>query len=289
MRNSDRYSISLMCEVLHVSRASFYHYFYYSNSNNDKVDLLIKILNIYNHSKRTYGSPRIAAVLRNEGLNISIKTVAKYMRILDIQSISKAKFPKKKSRITDKEKSLIINLIKDINITHPNQVWTTDITYIKIKGGSFVYLSSIIDLFSRKVIAWNIGNNMKTDLVLETLENAFKLRGNPINVIIHSDKGSQYRSHKFRKLILKHHCLFSYTSLNHSCDENANQESFHATLKKEWLYQFDIHSLDHAKRVVFEYIEGFYNNNRIHSSLGFLSPISFENNYYFQIPPVNAV
>ena len=130
---------------------------------------------------------------------------------------------------------------------------------------------------------------MKTALVLETLENAFKVRGNPKNVIIHSDKGSQYRSQKFRDAILKHHCLFSYTSLNHSCDENANQESFHATLKKEWLYQFDIHSLEEAQRVIFEYIEGFYNNLRIHSSLGFLSPISFENNFYFQKPPINVV
>ena len=138
------------------------------------------------------------------------------------------------------------------------------------------------------LIAWNIGKNMKTDLVLETLETAFKLRGYPKNVIIHSDKGSQYRSQKFREQVLKQHCLFSYTSLNHSCDGNANQESFHATLKKEWLYQFDIHSLDHAKRVDFEYIEGFYNNFRIHSSLEFLSPVSFENNYYFQ-PPVNVV
>ena len=273
-----------MCEVLHVSRASFYRYFYYSNSYNDKVDLIVKILNIYFDSKRTYGSPRIAAVLRNEGLNISIKTVAKYMRLLDIQSISKSKFPKKKSRLTDKEKSLIINLIKDINITHPNQVWTTDITYIKLKDGSFVYLSSIIDLYSRKVIAWNIGKNMKTDLVLETLNNAFKSRGNPKNVIIHSDKGSQYRSKIFRNSILKHHCLFSYTSLNHSCDENANQESFHASLKKEWLYQFDIHSLEEAKRVVFEYIEGFYNNHRIHSSLGFKSPNSFEDDFFNKIP-----
>lgn len=285
MKYSDTYSISLMCEVLKVSRPSFYHYFYYSNSNNNKkVDLLIKILNIYYNSKKTYGAPRIAAVLRNEGLNISIKTVAKYMRMLDIQSISKSRFPKKKSTMTDKEKSFIVNLIKGLDIIRPNQVWTTDITYIKLKDSSFVYLSSIIDLYSRKVIAWNIGNNMKTDLVLETLNNAFKVRGNPKNVIIHSDKGSQYRSKRFREAILKHHCLFSYTSLDHSCDENANQESFHATLKKEWLYQFDIYSLEHAKRVVFEYIEGFYNNHRIHSSLGYLSPDYFEFDYYNKIP-----
>ena len=281
---SDKYSISLMCKLFNVSRASFYHYFYYSNSNDNTSTLINNILNIYYDSKCTYGAPRIAMVLNKEGLSISIKTVAKYMNILNIQSISKAKFPKKKSRITDKEKSLIINLIKGLNITHPNQVWTTDITYIKTKYDGWVYLSSIIDLFSRKVIAWNVDFNMKTNMVLKTLNNAFISRGNPSNVIIHSDKGSQYRSFVYRKTILKHHCLFSYTSWNHSCDENANQESFHASLKKEWLYNFSFNNIKDVERACFEYIEGFYNKKRIHSSIGFYSPSDFELNFYNNIP-----
>ena len=227
-----------MCKCLNISRSSFYHYFYYSTNNFDKkVYIISRILTIFYNSKKTYGSPRITAVLNGEGLKISQKTVAKYMKILNLFAISKANFPKRKSSMTELEKSKIINLIKNINVIRPNQVWTTDITYIKTKEDGTVYLSSIMDLFSRKIIAWNVGFNMKKELVLETLDNAFFIRNNPVNVIIHSDKGSQYRSYAFRDLIIKHKCLYSYTSLNHSCDENANQESFHASLKKEWLYR----------------------------------------------------
>lgn len=290
MRNSDSFSISLMCDVLQVSRSSFYHYFYYSSDNSQNLlNLLLDILRIYHDSKMIYGSPRITAVLRKEGYTISSKTVSKYMNILGIQSIVKSKFPRKKSSLTDNEKSLIVNLIKNLSITHPNQVWITDITYIKTKYDGWVYLSSIIDLYSRKVIAWNVSNNMKKELVITTLNNAFKARGNPKNVIIHSDKGTQYRSHDFRHIIIKHNCLFSYTSLNHSCDENSNQESFHASLKKEWLYQKSFNNLKEVERAVFEYIEGFYNSKRIHSSLGYVSPLDFETEFYFQKPPVSCV
>lgn len=285
MKHSDTYSISLMCEVLNVSRASFYHYFFYSKDQaNEKSNLLIRISEIYYDSKQTYGAPRITAVLRKEGLTISVKTVSKYMNILGLKSISSLKFPKKKNTMSDEEKKNIKNLIKDLNIHRPNQVWTTDITYIKTKQDGWVYLSSIIDLYSRKVIAWNIGHDMKKELVLKTLEMAFKNRNYPTNVIIHSDKGSQYRSYAFRKLVTSHHCLFSYTSLNHSCDENANQESFHASLKKESIYLQSYNTLSDVKRVIFQYIEGFYNTRRLHSSLGYVSPNTFESNFFLQIP-----
>lgn len=285
MKYSDIYSVSLMCDTLNVPRSSFYHYFYYSNNNSTKKsELLTRIAQIYYDSKRIYGSPRITAVLRNEGHGVSVKTVGKYMNILGIHSIIAEKFKKKNNRMSDEEKSLIINLIKDLDIYRPNQVWVTDITYIKTKYDGWVYLSSIIDLFSRKVIAWNIDYNMKKELVIQTLQTAFKSRNFPKNVIIHSDKGSQYRSHAFRKLVVSNNCLFSYTSLNHSCDENANQESFHASLKKEWLYQQSFDTKEDVERAVFEYIEGFYNPIRVHSSLGYVSPITFEFNFFNKIP-----
>ena len=279
MRHSDTYSISLMCDVLNVSRSSFYHYFYFSSNNDSyKLNLINRILNIYYDSKRIYGAPRIAAVLRKEGFKISTKTVSKYMNMLGIKSIVSIKFPKKKNSMSHKEKSLIVNLTKNIYLSSINQVWTTDITYIKTIDDGWVYLSSIMDLFSRKIIAWNVEPNMKKETVLKTLNMAFKLRNYPHNVIIHSDKGSQYRSFAFRKLVTKNFCLFSYTSLNHSCDENSNQESFHASLKKEFLYHRSFKNIDEVKRAVFEYIEGFYNTFRIHSSIGFSSPIEFESN-----------
>lgn len=287
MMYSDKYSISFMCDVLNISRSSFYHHFYYSDNkqkNIKKAKLLIRIAQIYYESKKTYGAPRIRKVLCKEGYKISIKTVNKYMNLLGLKSIVYLNYPKSKNKLSNEEKSLIINRIKDLDIIRPNQVWTTDITYIKTKEEGFVYLSSIIDLFSRKVIAWNVDRNMKKELVLQTLKTAFKNRNYPIGVIIHSDKGSQYRSHDYRKLITSLDCLYSYTSFNHSCDENANQESFHASLKKEWLYRQSFNTLNDVKRAVFEYIEGFYNNKRIHSSLGDVSPIQFEFKYFYQIP-----
>ena len=276
MKYSDTFSISLMCQVFNVSRSSFYHYFYYSKSSDDKLTLLTRISKIFFDSNSIYGAPRITAVLRKEGLHVSIKTVGKYMRILGLKSITFTKFSPKQNNISEQERLSIQNLTKNLDITHINQVWTTDITYIKTKDDNWVYLSSIIDLFSRRVIAWNVGYNMKKELVIKTLEIAFKERGNPSNVFVHSDKGSQYRSYAFRKLVASHNCLSSFTSWNHSCDENANQESFHASLKKEWLYHQSFNTLKDVQRAVSDYIEGFYNPIRVHSSIGFVSPVAFE-------------
>ena len=199
------------------------------------------------------------------------------MVIIGIKSIISKRFPKKISRITDKEKELIINLIKDLDITHINQVWTTDITYIKtINEGTF-YLISFIDIYSKKIISWGLFENQKTDKIILVLKNALKTRKPSPGLICHSDKGAQMRSKQYRKFLLDNNLVFSYTSLNHSCDENAAQESFHASLKKESLYLKKIYTYEDAYREIYNYIEGFYNPTRIHSSIGYLSPIDFEN------------
>ena len=198
------------------------------------------------------------------------------MALIGIKSIVPKHFPKKVSSLTDNEKRLIINLIKDLNINHLNQVWTTDITYIKsILEGTF-YLVTLIDYYSKKIISWDLFSDQKTDKILFVLNKAIKTRNPPPGLIVHSDKGSQIRSKEYRKFLKSKNFVFSYTSLNHSCDENATQESFHALLKKEWLYQKNIYTYEDAKREIYNYIEGFYNPVRIHSSLGYLSPIDFE-------------
>lgn len=151
------------------------------------------------------------------------------MALLGIKSIVSKRFPKKISRITDSEKSFIVNLIKYLDITHLNQVWTTDITYIHtIYEGTF-YLISFIDYFSKKVISWGLFENQKTDKIILVLKKAVKIRKPSPGLIVHSDKGSQMRSKLYRSCLSSHNFIFSYTSLNHSCDENAAQESFHAS------------------------------------------------------------
>lgn len=198
------------------------------------------------------------------------------MSVLGIRSIVSKKFPKRISKMSDKEKSLIVNLIKDLVIVRINQVWTTDITYIKtINEGTF-YLISYIDYYSKKVISWGLFDNQKTDKILIVLRNAVKKRKPNPGLICHSDKGTQFRSKNYRFFLNKNNFVFSYTSLNHSCDENAAQESFHASLKKECIYQKKIYTYEDAYKAIYEYIEGFYNPIRIHSSIGYLSPNKFE-------------
>lgn len=200
------------------------------------------------------------------------------MRLLGIRSIVSKKFPHRKSSLTDEEKSLIVNLIKNLEITKLNQVWTTDITYINtINEGTF-YLISFIDYFSKRVIAWDLFDDQKTDKIINVLKVAIKIRNPNPGIIIHSDKGSQMRSNMYRSFLKQHNMVFSYTSLNHSCDENAAQESFHASLKKEKLYQVKLYTFEDAYKAIYDYIEGFYNPIRIHSSIGYFSPINFEKN-----------
>ena len=211
------------------------------------------------------------------------------MAILGIKSTVAKHFPKKISRITGEEKKQIVNLIKDLKVDHLNQVWTTDITYIKtIHEGTF-YLISFLDYYSKKVVAWGLFENQTTEKILLVLKKAiFSSHPNP-GLIIHSDKGSQLRSKEYRSFLTSHHFIFSYTSLNHSCDENASQESFHSLIKKECLYQRDIYTFEDAYREICNYIDGFYNPIRIHSSIGYLSPNQFEKKLKILKPPLIVV
>lgn len=198
------------------------------------------------------------------------------MHEIGIRSIVSKKFVKRKSRMSDDMKELVVNYIKDITIYRINQVWTTDITYIKtINEGTF-YLITFIDYYSKKVVSWGLYENQKTDKVLKTLALAVQSRNPSPGLICHSDKGSQMTSHAYRSYLSNHNFVFSYTSINHSCDENAAQESFHAQLKKECIYLTKIYTFEDAYRVIYDYIEGFYNPQRIHSSIGYLTPNEFE-------------
>ena len=213
-------------------------------------------------------------------LKFLLKKVSNEMKFLGIASIHKTKFPKKKSLMSDEEKALIVNLILNINITAPNQVWTTDITYIHTVYDSTLYLISFIDQFSKRVVGWYLSKSQKATDVSIALNLAIKKRKPLPGLIVHSDKGSKFRSKLYREILIEHHFIYSYTELDHSCDQNASQESFHATIKKECIYNTTLYHYEDAYRVIFDYIEGFYNPKRIHSSIGYHSPIEFEKIYY---------
>ena len=270
----------MQCKVLKVSKNGFYNW---KKKHNEKIEkkahILIEILNVYWDSKGIYGSPRITILLNRKGIKISQKSVSKHMRLLGISSIHHRNFPKHISKMSAEERALIHNLILNLDITHPNQVWTTDITYIETIYDGRLYLISFIDQFSKRVVGWHLGRTQKACEIEIAFKKAYKLRKPSPGLICHSDKGSQFRSKLYRGSLIEHHCIFSYTELNHSCDQNSAQESFHATLKKEWLSDKKLFHYEDAYVAIFNFIEGFYNPKRLHSSLGYLSPITFEKNY----------
>lgn len=271
------FKLNEICRALDINKSSYLYWYNTGKYNKIKqIHFYRTIILIYSNSNGIYGSPRITVILKNMGFDCSRSKVAKAMHLLGIRSIVSKRFPHRKSSLTDKEKSLIINLIKDLDIIKINQVWTTDITYIQtINEGTF-FLISYIDYFSKKVVAWGLFDNQKTDAILFVLNNAIKIRKPRPGLIIHSDKGSQMRSYLYRSFLSNHNFVFSYTELDHSCDQNAAQESFHASLKKEKLYQMKLYNYEDAYRAIYDYIEGFYNPTRLHSSIGYQSPNDFE-------------
>lgn len=231
----------------------------------------------YLDSGKRYGAPKIHKDLQAQGYSISEKRVQKLMRELGIQSIIRKKYrPTSSAKSVTKERP---NLLKrDFTAKKLNQKWVTDITYIYTLSDSWCYLSSILDLKSRKIISWKLSKNMDTQLVLDTLEGALTTRVISDNLILHSDQGSQYTSNAYNKYLEEHEISHSYSEKGCPYD-NSCIESFHATLKKECIYaenSMGYKDFDSCYQSLFQYIEGFYNSRRRHSSLNYLSPNDYE-------------
>ncbi len=270
-------SINSLARTFGYSRSSYYHRKNYMRRNKIRKTEIVKLMiSIYNKSYGTYGSPRLAEAIRKEGYMVSRKTIYNYMKELNMYSVTHKKFRYKKTNFSDYAYLRLKNVVKDTNVCDINQVWTQDVTYIKLNDGTNAYLASVMDYYSRKVIAYELCKNMTTDLILRVLDTAYKIRRPIGNVILHSDKGAQYRSDKYKNFAYKHRATCSYTRIVFSCADNASQESFHASLKKECLYQLKPQSFDDTKKIIFRYIDGFYNVRRLHSKLGYKSPDEFE-------------
>ncbi|MGL5378210.1 MAG: IS3 family transposase [Cetobacterium sp.] len=280
--HSKVHSINILCKVCGVSRSGYYKHLASKAKRLEKeakkIIIVNKIKKIHIDSRRAYGSPRIAAALNANGHIASKRLVAKLMKQNSIHAISHKKFRAKASPSKD---SIEQNLIKDVVVTAPNQVWVTDITYIWTKK-RWMYLSSIMDLYSRKIISHIINDRMDSKLVEDTLNLALSRRNWTKGLILHSDKGSQYRSKAFKN-ILKNHNIKQSMCGKGNCYDNAAMESFHSSLKKEQIYPNSILDQKETQVQIFDYIEGFYNKNRLHSSLNYVSPEVFERNYFENI------
>jgi transposase InsO family protein len=269
------YPLWLMCKVLQVSRAGYYHWIKRITSCRylEERRLLEIIRYHYNRSRGTYGLPRIYAAIRKEGLKVNKKRIARIMRANNIRAKTKKRF-----KVTTKQNSRTKaseNMLKgNFSSERENRIWTSDITYLWTKEG-WLYLAVVMDVYSRKIVGWSLGSSLSKQLVVKALIMAIVHRKPEAGIIFHSDRGSQYTSNSVRNL-LKSYQMTQSMSSSGNCYDNAITESFFHTLKIELIFWNRYQRREQAKRSIFEYIEIFYNRERLHSSIGYLSPVEFE-------------
>ena len=237
-----------------------------------------KIESIYYDYHEIYGAPKIANKLRESGEVISERTVGKYMNEMNLHAVYVK--PYTVTTISKDFTDKLINILdRDFNPEKPNKVWCTDISYIWTNKG-FVYLSCVMDLFSRKIISWELSETLETKYVIKAIEKAKYERQGEISKIIHTDRGVQYTSTQYREATKG--INLSYSKKGNPWD-NACIESFHALIKREWLNRFKIKDYNHAYSLIFSYINAFYNTRRSHSHCGYMTPQEFEDLFYTTI------
>ena len=269
------HSVSILCAVLDVSSSGYYDWIGrpLSATAQKNRQLITKIKCHYKASRCTYGSPRIHQDLIAGGERVSRQRVARLMRKSEIQS----KMAKQFVVTTNSKKTTSPapdRLQRNFKKAHKNQAWVSDTTFIRTREG-WLYLAVILDLYSRQVIGWAMSERNDTKLVSDALIMAIWRRGNLKQVIVHSDQGSTYASGDYRELLEENGLLCSM-SRKGECHDNAVAESFFGTLKTELVDGEDYRSRQQAKQSLFEYIEVFYNRQRRHSFLGYLSPEEYE-------------
>lgn len=272
----DSYPIRLMCDVLEVSPAGYYAWRDrpVSERARSNVALLSEVRQIHRDSGQRYGSPRVHAVLRRQGRSVSRGRIERLMQRYGIRAIMA---PPRRVRTTDSRHDLPIapNLVqRQFTAAAPNRVWLADITYIPTAEG-WLYLAATMDLFSRKIVGWAMREYMHTELASSALAMALRVQRPDPGLIHHSDRGVQYASQAYRDALSKAGIAASM-SRKADCYDNAPMESFFHTLKTELIHHRQYQTRAEAQRDVFAYIEGFYNRIRLHSAIGYLSPIEME-------------
>lgn len=271
MTNKSHFSVEKMCKVLTISRNSYYHWLNNRDKNNVNKQLLQnKIKAIYDKNLGIYGSPRITVELSKMGYNYSSSWISKLMKDMNLRSILKRKFVV----TTDSKHGYSVSdhlLERDFNTDKKGKVWVSDITYIKT-GSKWSYLTSIIDLYDRKVVGWIVSDNLTakhTSVIAwkKAVNNRLLSKG----FIFHSDRGIQYSCNEFREVLNSHKNVKQSMSRKANCWDNAVAESFFKTIKYEWLNRFHFQNIQQVDKAVDKYIN-WYNNIRIHSSIGYLSP-----------------
>lgn len=265
-----------MLRILGVSRSGYNSFKKRlpSDRSKRKEEIKVKIKEIYDKSHQNYGAPKIREILIQNGETIAEKTVGNYMREMGI----KAQYikPYTVTTIDSNFSEELVNILnEEFNPEEPNAVWCSDITYIWTFEG-FVYLTCIMDLYSRKIISWVLSTTLEAKWVIEAIDKAKAARNITKPLVMHSDRGIQYTCFAYQQAT--EGFINSYSKKAYPWD-NACIESFHALIKREWINRFKILDYNHAYRLVFSYIDAFYNTVRIHSHCGYLSPDQYEKKY----------
>jgi len=269
------YPVTLLCQVLQVSRSGYYDWQGRPLSQHTLEDqrLLVKIRAIHKASRETYGSPRIHTDLQADGETCGKQRTARIMRDNGIQARTQRKF---KATTNSRHNYPVAENILDRQFTAsaPNQRWVADITYIDTAEG-WLYLAVVLDLYSRAIVGWAMDRRMTRQLVADALVMALWRRGKVKGLLLHSDRGSQYASNDYQRL-LKSNDITCSMSRKGNCYDNAAMESFFGTLKQELVHHEHYATREQAKASIFEYIEVFYNQQRRHSAINYLAPMVFE-------------
>lgn len=274
--HSKEFKIEKMADVLGVSRGGYYEFIERKPSRRAlENEVLVKeIKKSHKNSRGLYGSPRLHAELRKQGKKCSRKRVSKLMKQEKIQARMRKKW-KKTTQPSKKAVEIAPNhLDQQFIVNKPNKVWVSDITYVWTAEG-WLYVAVVLDLFSRRVVGLSMGDRLETELVTRALKQALYRRLINSELMHHSDRGCQYTSKEFRDLTLSHGIRLSMSAKGH-CYDNAVAESFFHTMKTEHIYLTHYRTREEAKTSIFEYIEVFYNRLRLHSTLGYMSPLEFE-------------
>ena len=277
MAESANHAVRMLCRVLKVSRSAFYAWRSEpTRRERSDSDLAVHIKGIHRESRGTYGSPRITMALRKEGIHVNRKRVTRLMREQDVRGIPSRRF---RGTTTDSAHDKVVApelLERDFTAAGPNEVWVGDITYLRV-GTGWAYLAVLIDLFSRRVVGWSLESHMRTELAANALRQALVVRQPAAGLIHHTDRGVQYASDAYTALLANADIVQSM-SRKGNCWDNAVSESFFGTLKQELVKGRPWYTLMQARTAIGNYIHQFYNHQRLHSTIGYCSPVQFESN-----------
>ena len=274
-RHCWRFPVGRMCALLEVSRSGYYGWRRRPESERGRQNrrLVVEIRAVHRATRGVYGSPRVHAELRARGHRCGRHRVARLMRQEGITARQRRAF----KRTTNSSHPLPVapNLLqRRFQASRPNETWVADITFIPTRAG-WLYLALLVDVFSRMIVGWVLSDRMTKGLVIEALEMALGRRRPPQALLHHSDRGSQYASHAYQAMLHRHGIRASM-SRKGNCWDNALMESAFGRIKSELVHLTDFATREQARAEVFDYIEVFYNRQRRHSSLGYLSPAAFE-------------